>query len=116
DEHDRDVADGEPGELLVRGPQLFREYWNLPDATEASFLTDDTGERWFRTGDVTVRTPDGFRILGRSSTDIIKSGGEKLSALEIEETYRTHEAVRDCAVVGVPDDEWGEQVCAAVVA
>ena len=54
-------------------------------------------------------------MLGRSSVDIIKTGGEKVSALEIEEVYRTHPAIADCAVVGLPDDEWGERVCAAVV-
>ncbi len=58
----------------------------------------------------------GYRLLGRASVDILKSGGEKVSALEIEEVYRTHPDVIDCAVVGIPDDEWGERVCAAVVA
>ena len=105
-----DVADGEPGELLVRGPQLFLEYWNRSEETRASFV-----DGWFRTGDVAARDPAGYRILGRSSVDIIKSGGEKISALEIEEVFRTHPDVVDCAVVGVPDPEWGERVCAAIV-
>ena len=59
--------------------------------------------------------PEGYRLLGRSSVDIIKSGGEKVSALEIEEVFRTHPGVADLAVVGIADDEWGERVCAAVV-
>jgi len=110
DDAGHDVADGEPGELLVRGPQLFREYWNKSEETRASFV-----DGWFRTGDVAARDPAGYRILGRSSVDIIKSGGEKISALEIEEVFRTHPDVVDCAVVGVADPEWGERVCAAVV-
>ena len=105
-----DVPDGHPGELLVRGPQVFLEYWRRPAETAAAFT-----EGWFRTGDVAVHEPDGFRLLGRSSVDIIKTGGEKVSALEIEEVYRTHPGVADIAVVGVPDPEWGERVCAAMV-
>ena len=105
------MPDGTPGELLVRGPQVFLEYWNArPDETEAAFV-----DGWFRTGDVAAHEPDGYRLLGRSSVDIIKTGGEKVSALEIEEVYRTHPSIVDCAVVGIPDDEWGERVCAAVV-
>jgi malonyl-CoA/methylmalonyl-CoA synthetase len=106
----RDVVDGTPGELLVRGPNVFSQYWNNPEATDAAFV-----DGWFRTGDVAVREPDGYRLLGRASVDIIKSGGEKVSALEVEEVLRTHPDIADCAVVGVPDEEWGERVCAAVV-
>jgi malonyl-CoA/methylmalonyl-CoA synthetase len=103
------VGEGEPGELLVRGPQLFTEYWHRPDETAAAFT-----DGWFRTGDVTVHGADGYRLLGRASVDIIKTGGEKVSALDVEEVLRTHPAIGDCAVVGVPDDEWGERVCVAV--
>jgi malonyl-CoA/methylmalonyl-CoA synthetase len=110
DDGDADVPDGEPGELLVRGPQVFAGYWGRPEATAAAFT-----DGWFRTGDVAVHEPVGYRLLGRSSVDIIKSGGEKVSALEIEEIYRTHPGIADCAVVGIADDEWGERVCAAVV-
>ena len=98
------------GELLVRGPQVFTDYWRRPEETGEAFV-----DGWFRTGDVAVRDAEGYRLLGRSSVDILKTGGEKVSALEIEEVYRTHPDVADCAVVGVPDDEWGERVCAAVV-
>ena len=105
-----DVADGQPGELLLRGPQLFAGYWNRPDET-----TDAFTDGWFRTGDVGVATPDGYRLLGRESVDILKTGGEKVSALEIEEVLRTHRDVVDCAVVGLPDVEWGQRVVAAVV-
>ena len=110
DDGGADVADGEPGELLVRGPQVFAGYWQRPEATADAF-----SDGWFRTGDVAVREPEGYRLLGRSSVDIIKTGGEKVSALEIEEVYRTHPGIADCAVVGIADDEWGERVCAAVV-
>ncbi|MFA9477550.1 acyl-CoA synthetase [Phycisphaerales bacterium AB-hyl4] len=97
------------GEIQIKGAVVFREYWNRPDATAEAF-TDDG---WFKTGDVAVLDDGYYRILGRSSVDIIKTGGYKVSALEIEEVLRTHPAIRDCAVVGVPDDEWGERVCLA---
>jgi malonyl-CoA/methylmalonyl-CoA synthetase len=110
DDDGQDLPDGRVGELLVRGPQVFVEYWQRPLDTSAAFV-----DGWFRTGDVAVHEPDGYRLLGRSSVDIIKTGGEKVSALEIEEVLRTHPTVRDCAVVGIADDEWGERVCCAVV-
>ena len=101
---------GASGQILVRSPGLFREYWRRPEATDAAFL-----DGWFATGDIAVEDDAGFRILGRESVDIIKTGGEKVSALEIEEVLRTHPAVGDCAVVGLADEEWGERVAAAVV-
>jgi malonyl-CoA/methylmalonyl-CoA synthetase len=110
DESGTDTADGTPGELLVRGPNVFREYWRRPDATAEAFI-----DGWFRTGDVAVHEPEGYRMLGRLSVDIIKSGGEKVSALEVEEVFRTHPEVADCAVVGIDDSEWGERVCIAIV-
>jgi malonyl-CoA/methylmalonyl-CoA synthetase len=103
-------AAGEPGEIQVRGPNVFREYWRQPKATADSFV-----DGWFRTGDVAVLEDGYFRILGRSSIDIIKSGGYKLSALEIEAALLDHPGVAECAVVGVPDDTWGEAVAAAIV-
>ncbi len=106
------VVEGEDagGEIQVRGPSVFLEYWGRPDATREAFV-----DGWFRTGDVALRERGYYRILGRSSVDIVKTGGYKVSALEIEEVLRAHPAVRDCAVVGVEDPEWGERVCAAVV-
>jgi malonyl-CoA/methylmalonyl-CoA synthetase len=101
-----------PGELLVRGPSIFAGYFRREEATRAAF----TGG-WFRTGDVAERSADGhIRLLGRTSVDILKSGGYKLSALEIEEVLREHEAVADVAVVGVPDEAWGDRVVACVIA
>jgi malonyl-CoA/methylmalonyl-CoA synthetase len=96
-------------ELEIRGPGVFREYWRRPEDTATAFH-----DGWFRTGDTALVDGGAYRLLGRTSTDIIKTGGFKVSALEIESSLREHPAVRDCAVVGVPDDQWGERVCAAV--
>lgn len=98
------------GEIQVRGPNVFKEYWNRPEATRESFQ-----DGWFRTGDMAEIDSGYYRILGRTSVDIIKTGGYKVSALEIEEALRDHPSVQECAVVGAPDEEWGERVCAAVV-
>jgi malonyl-CoA/methylmalonyl-CoA synthetase len=110
DEAGQPVAPGSPGEIEVRGPAVFREYWRKPDATAAAFRNG-----WFRTGDMAIVENGAYRILGRTSVDIIKTGGHKVSALEIEETLREHPAVSECAVVGVNDPEWGERVGAAIV-
>ncbi len=100
------------GEILVKGPNVFLEYWANPEATAHAFTEDG----WFKTGDIACVNEEGvYKILGRDSVDIIKSGGYKISALEIEEVLRTDPSVSDCAVVGVPDAEWGERVCAALV-
>jgi malonyl-CoA/methylmalonyl-CoA synthetase len=104
-------AEGEPGTIEVRGPSVFSAYWRRPEETAEAFTEDG----WFRTGDQAVIEDGYWRILGRNSTDILKTGGEKISALEIEEVLRTHADVSDCAVVGVADPAWGERVCAAVV-
>jgi malonyl-CoA/methylmalonyl-CoA synthetase len=109
DEHGRLVADGIAGELEVRGPGVFNEYWQRPDDTREAFR-----DGWFRTGDVAVLDGDVYRLLGRTSIDIIKTGGYKVSALEIEDAIRDHPAVLDCAVIGMEDPEWGERVVAAV--
>ena len=103
------VAPGTPGEIEVRGATVFLEYWRRPEATAAAFR-----DGWFRTGDVAVVEHGAYRMLGRSSVDIIKTGGYKVSALEIEEVLRTHPSVAECAVVGVEDPEWGERVSVAV--
>jgi malonyl-CoA/methylmalonyl-CoA synthetase len=104
------AGEDEPGEIQVRGPAVFRAYWNRPEATASSF---DGG--WFRTGDMAVRERGYYRIMGRLSVDIIKSGGYKLSALEIEAVLLEHPDIQECAVLGLPDDVWGEAVTAVVV-
>jgi malonyl-CoA/methylmalonyl-CoA synthetase len=99
----------ENGELSVRAPTVMPGYHGRP--------CPELEDGWFRTGDVAERDADGYvRLLGRTSTDILKSGGYKISALEIEEALRAHPAVVDVAVVGVPDEAWGDRVVAAVVA
>ncbi|MFN8356818.1 MAG: acyl-CoA synthetase [Spirosomataceae bacterium] len=110
-EHNQPVASDEAGEIQVKGDNVFKEYWNRPEATAKSFTEDG----WFMTGDTAVIEDGYFRILGRTSMDIIKSGGYKISALEIEEVLRSHPEVSDCAVVGIPNEEWGELVAAAVI-
>lgn len=110
DESGGACPDGAPGELRVKGPTLFREYHGRPEETAKAFA-----DGWFLTGDVAAREEGRFRILGRASSDILKTGGYKVSALEIEDVLRLHPAVTDAAVVGLPDEEWGERVAAAVV-
>ncbi|MCX5363855.1 acyl-CoA synthetase [Streptomyces sp. NBC_00124] len=105
--------DGETvGEIQVRGPNLFTEYLNRPDATAAAFTPDG----WFRTGDMAVRESDGYvRIVGRKATDLIKSGGYKIGAGEIENALLEHPGVREAAVTGEPDADLGERIVAWIV-
>ncbi|WP_414943060.1 acyl-CoA synthetase [Amycolatopsis sp. cmx-11-32] len=99
------------GEIQVRGPNLFTEYLNRPDATEAAF---DDG--WFRTGDMATRDATGYvKIVGRKATDLIKSGGYKIGAGEIENALMEHPGVAEVAVTGEPDDDLGERIVAWVV-
>ena len=102
----------EEGEIQVKGANVFKEYWQKPESTAESFTEDG----WFKTGDIAALDElGGYRILGRNSVDIIKSGGYKISALEIEEVLRQYPGIKDCSVVGLPNDEWGELVAAAIV-
>ncbi|WET80337.1 acyl-CoA synthetase [Amycolatopsis sp. QT-25] len=112
DEAGRPVEEIETvGEIQVRGPNLFTEYLNRPDATEAAF---DDG--WFRTGDVATRDAAGYvKIVGRKATDLIKSGGYKIGAGEIENALMEHPGVAEVAVTGEPDDDLGERIVAWVV-
>ena len=108
DEEDNRVThESVPGEIRMQGDNLFKEYWNNPRATEEAFK-----DGWFCSGDIAVIEDGYLRIMGRSSIDIIKSGGYKLSALEIEGVLLTHEAISEAAVIGVADDTWGEAVAA----
>ncbi len=111
DDAGSEVADGTSGHIEVRSPGVFDGYWNREEATREVF-TDDG---WFKTGDVAVREDGVYRILGRQSVDILKTGGYKVSALEIEAVLRTHPAIAECAVVGVADPQWGQRVAAVVV-
>ena len=105
------TAEDTPGEIQVRGSNVFTEYWGKPAATAESF--EEGG--WYRTGDMAVLETSYYRIMGRLSVDIIKSGGYKLSALEIEAALLEHPDIAEVAVLGMPDDTWGEAVSAAVV-
>jgi malonyl-CoA/methylmalonyl-CoA synthetase len=110
DDRGEDTERG-PGEIWVRGPSVFKGYYKREEATAKAFV-----DGWFKTGDLAERTDDGYvRLLGRTSVDILKSGGYKLSALEIEEVLREHDAVAEVAVVGVPDETWGDRVVAVLV-
>jgi malonyl-CoA/methylmalonyl-CoA synthetase len=105
-----DVPPGETGEIVVRGPNLFVTYLNRPDAYAEAFF-----DGWFMTGDLATRDDEGrFRIVGRASTDIIKSRGYKIGALEIEDVVARHPAVLEVAVIGVDHAEWGEAILAVV--
>lgn len=99
-----------PGEIQVRGDNVFLEYWQNEKATQESFK-----DGWFVTGDMAVLESGYYRIMGRLSIDIIKSGGYKLSALEIENYLLGHDDINEVAVIGLMDDTWGEVVAAAVV-
>ncbi|KAL4386713.1 hypothetical protein GQ457_09G006700 [Hibiscus cannabinus] len=100
------------GELCVKSPSLFKEYWKLPQVTKESF-TDDG---FFKTGDACRVDEDGYYvILGRTSADIMKVGGYKLSALEIESVLLQHPDIAECCVFGLPDKDYGEAVSAIVV-
>ncbi len=105
-----DVPDGTGGEIAIRGSSLFSGYWNRPEETRRVMLAG-----YLRSGDIGVREPDGrFRIVGRSSVDIIKSRGFKIGAGEIEDCLQRHPGVQEVAVVGLPDADQGERVVAAV--
>ena len=112
DDDGSDDSGREPGEIQVRGPTVFLEYWDRPEDTDSAFTSDG----WFRTGDTAIVEEGRYRILGRSSIDILKTGGEKVSALEIEDVLLGHEAISEAAVVGIDDPEWGQRVVAVLVA
>lgn len=127
------------GDLLVKGPTVFRTYWNKPNATAKEFTSDE----WFKTGthfvlmhygfciikiikfciiilhkncdflagDTAEYVDGSYKILGRTNVDIIKTGGFKVSALEVESKLIEHDDIKDVAIVGVPDLTWGEKVC-----
>jgi malonyl-CoA/methylmalonyl-CoA synthetase len=100
------------GTLLVKGPNVFKEYWNKPEETKKEFI----GDGWFVTGDTASFNPikKSFKILGRNSVDIIKTGGYKISALELETKFLEHPHIQDIAIVGVPDSIWGQKIVALV--
>ncbi len=110
DTENKEVPVGEQGEIQIKGNSVFQEYWKRPEATKEAFAKD-----WFKTGDMAIYNEGSYKILGRNSVDIIKSGGYKISALEIEEALRTHPDIKECAVVGIPDEEWGQVIAASLI-
>lgn len=99
----KDVAVGESGELLIHGPHVCAGYWRNPEAT-----ADALREGWFHTGDMARRDEDGYYYIVGRFKDMIKSGGENVYAAEVETVFRDHPAVQDAALIGQPDEKWGE--------
>ena len=107
---DGDCAEGEVGEVLIRSPQNMKGYWGNPKATANAFLPGG----WFRSGDAGC-LKDGYLFLHDRIKDMIISGGENIYPAEVENVLMQHPALADGAVIGVPDDTWGESVKACVV-
>jgi len=105
-----EVAVGQVGELYSRGPMLFKEYYKLPEKTASSFHRG-----WFSAGDMAKKDEDGFYQIVDRKDNMIITGGEHVYPSEVEEVVSSHECVFDCAVVGLPDDKWGEKVAAVVI-
>jgi acyl-CoA synthetase (AMP-forming)/AMP-acid ligase II len=110
DEDGRECPSGEPGELLLRSPLMFRGYWNNSAAT-----LDAVRDGWYHSGDVGRLDQDGYLYLVDRKKDMIISGGENIYSREVEEALLEHPAVAEVAVIGRPDEAWGESVCAIVV-
>jgi long-chain acyl-CoA synthetase len=110
DEEVKDLAGGEIGEVIVRGPNVMKGYWNKPEQT-ASVLRDG----WYHTGDLGYLDGEGCLHLVDRAKDMIVSGGENVYSTEVEEALYQHPDVFECAVFGVPDPQWGEAVRAVVV-
>ncbi len=110
DGDDREVKQGEVGEILIRGGTTMKGYWNKPDATAKSIKNG-----WFYTGDAGFFDKDGFLFIHDRVKDMIVSGGENIYPAEVENAIFGHAAIADVAVIGVPDDKWGEAVKAIVV-
>ncbi len=104
------LAAGENGEICLRGPKITQGYWKDPEKTAAAFFGD-----WFRSGDVGYLDEDGFLYLTDRKKDMIVSGGENIASSEVERVIYQLPQVREVAVVGVPDERWGEKPVAVVV-
>jgi fatty-acyl-CoA synthase len=109
DAADAPVPDGSVGEVVARGPQLMRGYWNLPEATAETLRGG-----WLHTGDAGVMDSEGYLYIRDRVKDMIVSGGENIYPREVEEVLSEHPAVLEVAVIGVPDERWGETVKAVV--
>ncbi len=114
DENLREVPAGEPGELLISGSGVCRGYWNLPEKTRESFIVDEDGRRWHRSGDVVVVDEEGFYTIVDRKKDMILRGGENVYSVEVENLILMNPKVLQAAVVGVPDQVLGEKIKAVV--
>ncbi len=110
DEDRKDVPDGEVGELFYRTPMLFKEYLKEPEKTKEAF-----DGLWSSAGDMVKRDEDGYYVLVDRKANMIITGGENVYPSEVESAVGAHEAVKDIAVIGIPDDKWGEAIKAVVV-
>jgi acyl-CoA synthetase (AMP-forming)/AMP-acid ligase II len=110
DDHGASVPAGERGEIVLRGPKVFKGYWRDPEATSTAFAGG-----WFHTGDIGVRDDDGYLFIVDRLKDMIVSGGENIASSEVERVLYEHDAVVEAAVVGRPDERWGEVPVAFVV-
>jgi long-chain acyl-CoA synthetase len=110
DEEDRDLPTGELGEIVLRGPNILKGYYKNPEATARAFRNG-----WFHTGDVGYRDADGFFYIVDRMSDMIIRGGENIYPREIDEVLYRHPAIAAAAVIGVPDELYGEEVAAFVV-
>jgi acyl-CoA synthetase (AMP-forming)/AMP-acid ligase II len=111
DEAGNELPPGQVGEIAARGPRLMLGYWKAPEATAR---TIDKGG-WLHTGDMGWMDEDGYFYLAGRATDMIIRGGENISPEEVEAVLCSHPSIEDAAVIGVPDEEWGERVRAVVV-
>jgi fatty-acyl-CoA synthase len=105
------VPPGTPGELLIKGPQVFTGYWNREEETRKAFTSDG----WFRTGDVATLDPEGYIQITDRTKDLIKSGGEWISSVDMETTIMGHPKVLEAAVIAVPHERWVERPLACIV-
>ncbi len=105
------LPDGQIGEVQINGPHVFKDYWRQPEKTADAFSADG----WLRTGDMGLREPDGYYTLKGRAKDLVITGGLNVYPPEVELVLMEHPAVAACAVFGCPDDEWGEQVVAAII-
>ena len=110
DDSGNDCPAGTAGEVLVRGEHIMTEYWNRPDAT-AETLVDG----WLRTGDVAMMDEEGYVSIQDRIKDMIISGGENIYPAEVENALLSHPQIADAAVIGIPDDKWGEATKAFIV-
>ncbi|XP_027839548.1 malonate--CoA ligase ACSF3, mitochondrial isoform X2 [Aphis gossypii] len=106
-----DNNEGYCGDLQIKGKNVFKEYWRKPESTKKEFTEDG----WFKTGDSVKYVDNSFQILGRTSIDIIKTGGYKVSALFVETIMLQNKVIKDIAVVGLPDSTWGQRIGALIV-